>query len=29
MERKLEQSGRVPANGGGAMVYRMEERERR
>lgn len=28
LERKLEQSGRVPANGGGAMVYRMEERER-
>lgn len=27
LERKLEQSGRVPANGGGgAMVYRMEER---
>ena len=27
LERKLEQTGRVPANGGGgAMVYRMEER---
>jgi hypothetical protein len=28
LERKLEQTGRVPMNGGGAMVYRMEERER-
>jgi hypothetical protein len=27
LERKLEQSGRAPANGG-AMVYRMEERDR-
>jgi hypothetical protein len=28
LERKLEQTGRVPTNGVGAMVYRMEERER-